>query len=308
MVDWDANAARAEPVRRGLAAGTLPTLIAYATLCKPASVALLVFVGLAAFLVASKGDVRLWPLVVVLVAGTTGSGGANAVSCYLERDLDAAMTRTRLRPLPAGQIHPPERALWLGLGLMAVSLVLSATLGPLALGLMLLGQVDYLVVYILLAKPRSRWGVLWGSLSGGAPAAFGWVAATGRLELTPILMAALVVLWIPSHIWTLALFYADDYRRAGVPMLPAVVDVSKATRCLACTAVLALAGSLVLIPVAGMGQLYLAVALVSGLVLVGGNVALAWRPTPRLARLLFKLSSPYLLVLFAAMVAEAAWH
>ncbi|NPV09813.1 MAG: protoheme IX farnesyltransferase [Anaerolineae bacterium] len=273
--------------------------------CKPASVALLVFVGLAAFVVGGRGAIMGWPLAVVLLAGTAGSAGANAVSCYLERDLDAAMVRTRRRPLPTGRISPPTRALWFGLALILVALVLSATLGPLTLGLMLLAQLDYLVIYILLTKRRSRWNVLWGSFSGGVPALFGWAAATGSLDLAPVLMAALVVLWIPAHIWTLAIFHTADYRRAGVPMLPAVVDLRKAARCLACTAVLAFLASLALYPAAGLGHLYLAVALVSGSVLAGGNVLLALRPSPRAAWLLFKLSSPYLLLVFGAMAVDA---
>jgi len=276
----------------------------YVVLCKPASVALLVFVGVASFLVGGRGQADLWPLAVVILAGGAGSAGANAASCWFDRDLDAAMTRTRGRPLPAGRIRPPERALQLGLALMALALALSATLGPAAVALMLLGELDYLLVYSVLLKRRSRWNIFWGSLSGGVPAMFGWLAATGSVGWAPLLMAALVVLWIPSHIWTLAMYYADDYRRVAVPMLPAV-DRAKAARCLACTAVLALIASLALVPVAGLGRLYLVVAAAAGMVLAGGNLALALRPSRRAARLLFKLSGPYLVVVFTAMAVDA---
>lgn len=264
----------------------------------------MVFVGVASFLVGGRGEIALWPLAVVVLAGAAGSAGANAASCWFDRDMDTIMTRTRERPLPAGRINPPVRALHLGLALMALALALSATLGPWAVAFMLLGELDYVLVYSVLLKRRSRWNILWGSLSGGAPAMFGWVAATGSVGWAPLLMAALVVLWIPSHIWTLAMYYADDYRRAQVPMMPAV-DLKKAARCLACTAVLALLASLALGPVAGPGRLYLITALIAGAVLAGGNLALALRPSRRAARLLFKLSSPYLVVVFTAMAVDA---
>jgi len=281
----------------------LPSFLAYVEVAKPASIALLVFVGLAAFFVGGRGQLPTWPLLVVLVGGIAGSGAANAITCYIDRDIDAVMVRTRRRPLPSGRIRPAERALCFGLALALIALALSATLGSLAFGLMLIGLLDNVVVYSLLTKRRSRWNVLLGGFSGGVPVAFGWVAATGRLAWAPILMAALVVLWIPGHIWTLAIYHAEDYRKVHVPMLPVVTSLRAAARCLACTAVLTLAASLALCPVAGFGPLYLAVALPTGLALTAGNLYLALRPSRKTAWLLFKLSSPYLLVVFAAMVA-----
>lgn len=277
--------------------------LAYVELSKPASVALLVFTGLASFLVAG-GRVLAWPLLVVLLAGTAGSAGANAVTCYIDRDIDAVMVRTRRRPLPSGSVRPAERALCFGLALALIALALSATLGSLAFGLMLIGLLDNVVVYSLLTKRRSRWNVLWGGLSGGIPVAFGWVAATGRLSASAVLMSALVVLWIPTHIWNLVIYYSEDYQRVRVPMLPVVIGLSKATRCLASTAVLLYAGSLALCAVEGFGWVYLAVAAPAGLALVLGNIHLARRPSRPAAWRLFKLSSPYLLLLFAAMVLD----
>ena len=277
----------------------------YLALCKPASVALLVFVGLATFLVAAGGPSPAWPLAVVLLAGATGSAGANAASCYFDRDLDAAMRRTHRRPLPGDRIRPPERALQLGLALMATALALSATLGPLAFGLMLVGQLDYVLVYCLLAKRRTRWNVVWGSISGAVPVLFAWAAATGTLSLHALLMATLVVLWIPTHIWTLALYHVEDYRRANVPMLPAVSSWRQVSVGLGVAAILTVVMSLALVPVGGYGWGYGATAAGTGLALLVGNAYLARRRSRSAARLLFKLSSPYLLVIFAALALSA---
>ncbi|MGQ9555596.1 MAG: protoheme IX farnesyltransferase [Anaerolineae bacterium] len=183
-----------------LPVGWLRTLWAYVELSKPASIALLVFTGLASYVVASRGQMSPKSAALILLAGIAGSAGANATTCYVDRDVDAIMKRTQRRPLPAGRIRPPERALHYGLSMMAIALALAALLGSLAFALMILGLLDNVVVYSLLTKRRSRWNVLWGGISGGVPAAFGWSVATGSLNLTAVLMAALVVLWIPNHI------------------------------------------------------------------------------------------------------------
>ena len=290
--------------RPRLSGGWLQALLAYVELSKPASVALLLFTGMASYIVAGRGQVSARSFLLVLLAGIAGSAGANASTCYVDRDLDAIMKRTQRRPLPAGKIRPPERALHYGLGMMAIALALAALLGPLAFALMLVGLLDNVVVYSLLTKRRSRWNVLWGGISGGVPVAFGWSAATGSLNLTAVLMAALVVLWIPNHIWNLAIVHADDYRRVRVPMLPVAMGLGSALRCLASTVVLLYAVSLALYFLGDFGAIYLAIAAPLGFVLTIGNVYVALRPTRERAWLMFKLSSPYLLLLFAGMVTD----
>jgi len=267
-------------------------------------VALLVFTGLASLVVASRGHVPARLMLTVTVALTAGSAGANAATSYLDRDIDSLMTRTQRRPLPTGRIAPPERALHFGLGLMLVALALAVSLNSLAFLLMLLGLLDNVVIYSLLTKRRSPWNVLWGGISGGIPAAVGWSAATGTLNLTAVLMAAIVVLWIPNHIWSLALFHAEDYRRVKVPMLPVVYDLKKALRCLASTVLLLYAASLALYITGAFGYIYLGMAALTGLALSAGNLYLALRPSRDGAWLMFKLSSPYLLLLFVGMLLD----
>lgn len=277
---------------------------AYLELAKPASVALLAFTALAGFLVASGGKLLLRPFWLLAASVILASAGANATTCYLDRDIDSLMRRTRRRPLPAGRIRPPERGLYYGLGLMGLGLALALAINRLTFFLMLLGLLDNVVVYSLLAKRRSRWNVLLGGASGGIPTLLGWSAATGGLSPAAFLMALLVVLWIPNHIWNLAIYYDEDYRRARIPMLPVVSDLGVALRYIAATVLLMYAVSLALLFVGGFGGVYLGIAAPAGLALALGNLHLLWRPSRRRAWLMFKLSSPYLLLVFLAMVLD----
>jgi len=279
-------------------------VLVYLELTKPASVALLVFTCLASLVVASQGHAPPRLILTVFVAITAGCAGANAVTCYLDRDIDSLMTRTQRRPLPTGRIRPPERALHFGLGLMLMALALAGSLNFLTFLLMLLGLLDNVVVYSLLTKRRNHWNVLWGGISGGLPAAVGWSAATGALNLTAVLIAALVVLWIPNHIWNLAIFHTEDYRRVRVPMLPVVYELEKALRYLASTVLLLYGASLALYFVGGFGYIYLGIAAFSGLGLSAGNLYLTLRPSREGAWLMFRLSSPYLLLLFVGMLLD----
>ncbi len=239
-----------------------------------------------------------------LAAVTLGCAGANAITCYIDRDMDGIMTRTRGRPIPSGEIHPPERALYWGLVLTAVSLALAWTVNSLAFVCGLLGLADNVLVYSLLMKRRSPLNVILGGFSGGIPALFGWAAVTGTVNATVLLIAAIVVLWIPNHIWNLALFYSDDYRRVRVPMLPAVFSLEKTTRCTLATVVLMYACSLALYFVGGFGSIYLGIAAAFGLFITASNVVLCLRPSRDRAWVLFKLSSPYLFVLFLGMMLD----
>jgi protoheme IX farnesyltransferase len=150
-------------------------------------------------------------------------------------------------------------------------------------------------------KRRSPLNIIVGGFSGGLPVLFGWAAVTGSVNLTALLMAAIVVLWIPNHIWNLAIFHTEDYKKASVPMLPAVLSLEKTTRCTMATVVLMYLCSLALYFVGGFGVIYLGVAVVFGLVITVSNVVLAMNPSREKAWVMFKVSSPYLFVLFLAM-------
>jgi protoheme IX farnesyltransferase len=283
----------------------LTTLIGYVRVTKPASVWLLVLTAVGAMIVAAGRSLALDRFLLAVIAITAGCAGANTLTCYIDRDIDAVMTRTRKRPLPQGAISPRGALIW-GLFLAALSLVLAVFFGPWAFLAMLLGLLDNVVVYSLLTKRRTAWNIILGGLSGGLPIVFGWFAVTNDWSWTPILMAALVVLWIPNHIWNLALYYEKDYGQVKVPMLPVVIGSEKAMRCTVATVFLLVPFSLLLAwrPVAGFGPIYGVLALVSGLVILAGNLVLFLKPTRDRAWWMFKLSGPHLTLLFAGMILD----
>jgi len=296
------------PVRR---AGDLTSpssfggLWAYVEVTKPASVLLLVFTGLAAMIVAAGGlDLPPGLLLRIVPALALGCAGANTLTCYLDRDMDQVMERTRRRPIPSGRIRPPERALLWGLLLTVISLALAWTISPLVFLLGLLGFADNVLVYSLLLKRRSAWNIILGGFSGGIPVLSAWAAVRGNIDLAALLTAAVVVLWIPNHIWNLAIYYAEDYRKVRVPMLPAVVSLEKTTRCTMATVVFMYLLSVALYFVAGLGLFYLLTALAFGLFVTVSNLLLALHPSREKSWVMFKLSSPYLFVLFLAMAID----
>jgi protoheme IX farnesyltransferase len=280
-------------------------LWAYVEVTKPASVLLLVFTGLATMVVAA-GE-RSLPLdlyVKTVLALTLGCAGANTLTCYIDRDMDQVMERTRRRPIPSGRIRPPERALAWGLLLTVVSLAVGWIVNPLVFVLGFLGFVDNVLIYSLLLKRRSAWNIIVGGFSGGIPVLSAWAAVWGRIDLAALLMAAVVVLWIPNHIWNLAIYYADDYKKVRVPMLPAVVSLERTTRCTMATVVLMYLLSLALYLVGGFGPIYLATAVAFGLIVTVSNFLLALHPSREKSWVMFKVSSPYLFVLFLTMALD----
>jgi protoheme IX farnesyltransferase len=288
----------------GLASPSLlGSLWAYLEVTKPASVLLLLFTGLAAMIVAAGG----WNLPPSLLARMVpalalGCAGANTLTCYLDRDMDLVMERTRRRPIPSGRIAPPERALFWGLFLTVISLVLAWTVNPLVFVLGLLGFADNVLIYSFLR--RSALNIILGGFSGGIPVLAAWAAVRGSIDLVALLMAAVVVLWIPNHIWNLAIFHAEDYRRVHVPMLPAVVSLEKTTRCTMITVVLMYVLSIALYFVGKFGPIYLTAAGIFGLVVTVSNFMLALHPSRERSWRMFKVSSPSLFVLFLAMAVD----
>ncbi|MEW6540419.1 MAG: heme o synthase [Bacillota bacterium] len=278
---------------------------AYVEVTKPISVALLAFTAVAMMVVAhADHPVSGWLFVQALAAVVLACAGANAVSCYVDRDMDAQMGRTRRRPVPSGRISPPVRALHWGLLLFVASLGLAWNLNPLAWVTLWGGMLGYVVVYSLWLKRRSVWNIVIGGVSGGMPALFGWAAVTGELSLLPVLIAALVVLWIPNHIWSLAIFYREEYARVKVPMLPVVYEPRRALNWLLLTVVLMVVFSVMIYFAGDWGLVYLTTALVMGTAALALSVHIYRNPERRKAWMLFKFSSPYLAVLFLSMMAD----
>lgn len=285
------------------------TLRNYWEVTKPNILSLLIFTSLATMFIASKRTGQgLSPLlaVVAIATITLGCAGCNVLTCYIDRDIDALMKRTRDRPLPSKRIHPPEKALYFGLAITVASLILALWLNVLAFLFLLLGVLDNVVVYSLVFKRRNPLNILLGGFSGGMPVLFGWAAVANEVSLTPILLSALVFFWIPAHIWSLALFYKEDYERAGVPMLPTVVSLRTALRSIVLAVLIMFPISILIYFFSRFSLLYLIPALVLGIVVVIGNLYLFFKPTRERAWTMFKISSPYLFILFSIMVIDAA--
>ena len=281
------------------------TLWLYIEVTKPSTVALLVFTCVGAMVVAGGvGGLSLGGWVLALIAITAGCAAADTLTCYIDRDIDAMMDRTKARPLPGKRIHPPEKALVWGLFLAALSLGLSFVFNPLAALWMFLGLFDNVVIYSLLAKRRSCTNILLGSISGGMPVLFGWAVVQGNVTWTPALISLLVITWTPNHIWNLAIRYREDYARANVPMLPVVTNLRRAVNLIVMSVILMVVESLLLGFVAGFGPVYFALATIGGAVSLVGHVYLYLKPTEHNAWLMFKLSSLYLAIVFAGMMID----
>jgi protoheme IX farnesyltransferase len=277
----------------------------YVEVTKPSTVALLVFTCIGSMIVAGGvGGLSLSGWALALIAISAGCAAADTLTCYIDRDIDALMDRTKGRPLPGKRISPPEKALIWGLFLAALALGLSFLLNSLAALWMFLGLFDNVVVYSLLAKRRSCTNILLGSISGGMPALFGWTVVQGSITWTPVLISLLVITWTPNHIWNLAIRYREDYARANVPMLPVIANLRRAITLIVMSVVLMVIESILLGIVGGFGPIYFSVAILGGVVSLAGHAYLYFKPTERNAWLMFKLSSLYLALIFTGMMLD----
>lgn len=295
------------PAEREAARGRLTLAgrtAAYFQLTKPRIVVLLLVTTVPTMVLAAGGAPSPWLVAATLVGGSLAAGGANAVNCYLDRDIDAVMRRTRGRPVPAGRIHE-ERALVFGMVLAALGFLwLAATVNVLAAALSLSAFAFYVLVYTLWLKRATDQNIVIGGAAGAVPVLVGWAAITGTIGLPALVLFAVVFMWTPPHFWALALRHTDDYGAAGVPMLPVVRGEEETARHILLYSVLLVAVTLALHPVARMGPIYLASAAVLGALFVHRAFRL-WRDRSRaLAFGLFRFSITYLALLFAAVALD----
>jgi protoheme IX farnesyltransferase len=280
---------------------------AYVALTKPRIVELLLVTTVPAMFLARGRLSPLWLTIVVLVGGALAAGAANALNCYIDRDIDQLMRRTARRPLPAHTVSP-RAALVFGLVLAGVSLVLMATFTNwLATGLTAAAIAYYDLVYTLWLKRTTPQNTVWGGICGALPVLIGWAAVTGGLSLRAVLLFAVVFFWQPPHFYALAIKFKDDYRRAGIPMLPVVASLRRVGAETVIYSWLTVAASLALWPL-GMTPLYgLTAALVGALLLVEAHrvLARARRGEPVRPMRLFHWSTTYLTLLFVAVAVDA---
>jgi len=235
---------------------------AYVALCKPRIVELLLITAVPTLFLAYKGLPSLLVTGVVVLGGALAAGSANALNCYIDRDIDVIMRRTSSRPLVKHTVSP-RSALIFGLVLAVVSVALFAVAtNMLAAGLTLAAILYYVVIYTMLLKRHTSQSTLWGGACGAAPVVIAWAAATGSLSWPAWLLFGVVFFWQPPHFWALAIKYRDDYRRAGIPMLPVVASVHRVLVESVVYSWLMVAVSLAVWPWAG--PLYGAVAILAG--------------------------------------------
>jgi protoheme IX farnesyltransferase len=248
----------------------------------------------------------IWLVVATLVGGTLAAGSANVINCYLDRDIDEVMRRTRRRPLPAHDVSP-ENALRFGYALGAVSfLFLSITVNVLAATLALSAIAFYVFVYTMWLKRSSVQNIVIGGAAGAVPALVGWAAVTGSVGVPAWVLFAIVFVWTPPHFWALSMQYQRDYAAAGIPMLPVVRGEEETRRQILLYTVVLVATSLLLYPLGRMGPVYLAASVVLGGMFVHRAMRL-WRERSRaLALSLYRFSILYLGLLFAAVALDAA--
>jgi protoheme IX farnesyltransferase len=271
---------------------------------KPRIVLLLLIVTLATMVVAEGGLPSASLVVFTLLGGGLAAGAGNAINCYFDRDIDALMTRTRGRPIPALRLES-RHALVFGLVLTVISFALLAFFVNWWAAFIALGAIlFYTMVYTVWLKRTTPQNIVIGGAAGAVPPLVGWVAVRGELDAAALVLFAIIFYWTPPHFWALALLRSGDYRKAGVPMLPLIVGEAGAKRHILLYAVLLAAVSLLLIPVNAMGLLYLGAALLLGAIFVALAVRLYLDRTVAAARGLFMFSTSYLGLLFASMVAD----
>ncbi|MDQ3544235.1 MAG: heme o synthase [Actinomycetota bacterium] len=277
---------------------------AYIALTKPRIIELLLVTTIPTMVLAERGWPSVELMAITLLGGTLAAGGANAINMYVDRDIDAKMVRTQDRPLVTGVIEPTNAlvfalvlevvafaVLWAGANLLSAVLALAAT-------------AFYVGVYTVWLKRTSRHNIVVGGAAGAVPVLVGWAAVTDSLAWTPIVLFAAMFFWTPPHFWALAIRYADDYRAADVPMLPAIVPLREAAKQMIVYTLALVASTLILVPVADLGVIYTVAAVALGAGFIGGTVALAERPTPAASMKVFAYSITYVTLLFGAMTLD----
>ncbi len=288
--------------------GFARTFKAYVALTKPRVMELLLAVTIPTMFLAQRGVPSLWLVLVTLVGGALSAGSAGAFNCYIDRDIDRVMNRTKGRPLVTGEISD-RSALIFASALAVVSTALFAVFTNwLAAGLSVAAIAFYVVIYSLILKRRTPQNIVWGGAAGGFPVLIGWAVVTGGLTWTPVVLFLIIFFWTPPHYWPLSWRYRQDYREAGIPMLTVVrgrVTVGLQIVLYAWATVLT---TLLLIIVAPMSPVYALIALAAGVWFLIESHRLysrAIRHSDPAPMKLFHLSNAYLTLIFLAIAVDA---
>jgi heme o synthase len=276
----------------------------FVALTKPRIVELLLITTLPTMVLAEDGVPSLRLVVATLVGGALAAGGANAANMVIDRDIDRLMPRTQGRPLVTGLVSPREAVVFASVLEVSAFALLWWQVNLLSAVLALAAMAFYVVVYTIWLKRTSTQNIVIGGAAGAVPVLIGWTAVTGGLAWPAVVLFVVIFLWTPPHFWALAIRYADDYRAAGVPMLPAVAPAEQVGRRMLTYTLALWASTLVLVPVADLGWIYGVTAFVLGALFAAGCVGLVRDPTPRRSMQVFAFSISYITILFGAMAAD----
>ncbi|HEX7560825.1 MAG TPA: heme o synthase, partial [Candidatus Humimicrobiaceae bacterium] len=272
-------------------------------------VILLFFTGFASALIASTiygFDLKAIGLISAAIIFSVM--GSNATTAYIDRDMDIVMARTSRRPVPSGVISPARNALTFGLVLVLAGIALSALTGWLAAVFVTLGFLDSAIIYNAISKKRTPLNILFGAPAGGMPVLAAWAAISKtKVDLLAVIMFLLVIIWTPMHIWSLAYFYKEDYKKASVPMLPVIWNSKKVFVLLGVLNFMLVFLSVFIGFFFNLSLLYISISILSGLAIIIISILLVLKNTKSMAWILFKLSSPYLAVIFLLLIIEYLW-
>ena len=287
----------------------------YLEVSKPRIVVVLVITAITSLLAASRfdsnpdvvWDVSAWQIGFLTLAGSLASMGASALNHYYDRDIDKIMERTAKRPIPDGRLSP-SRVFVYGTALSTLSILIALlTLNPIATGMIAIGIFFYVVVYTAWLKRINPLNIVIGGFAGSAASMAGWATATGSIDLLGFLVGLLVFMWTPPHFWCLAIRAREEYASVHVPMLPVLIGNQR-------TATYIMINTAVLLPYSvalaffGLGMVYTTVAAVSGSLMLAYHYKLTKNPTPEFAWKAYKVTAPYLVVIFVALALDALFY
>ena len=281
---------------------------------KPRIVVLLVITAVTSMYAASKLVSGSPPLEYVdylhiIVAGALASAGSSALNHYYDKDIDPKMSRTSSRPIPSGRMAASHVLLY-GLAVSCISVIYGFfALNAISAFFIAVGIFSYVIIYTVWLKRRNTSNIVIGGIAGSAAAWAGWAAATGSMDLLGFLVGFLVFVWTPSHFWCLAMKIKDEYAQAEVPMLPVVIGMQKTSKFILGNTLILIPYSLLLVLIPdGLGIVYTVIASVSGGLMLVYHYKLTKTPTSEFAWKAYKVTAPYLTIIFVAVALDAAFH